>query len=268
MQTPTHLLLNHDDEKTLARAIEAGVLAAAARERGTFPGPAADLAALETAGEAAWRRLAEANVRLVWLVVMPTARRTGVDSDDLFQEGYLGLLESMQRYDHTRDARFATFALPWIRMRVANAAATNLGSVGLPARRARAWRRVLGVEASLTAVLGRTPVDAEVALEAGEEPGVVRRLRAFVPATRLPDDADLAQPDDTAPLPLGALGRLVGGLSRDHREVIERRFGLGAHPAMTLAEVARHLGVSESTVRRRELAALDVLRGRAALVAA
>lgn len=269
MTTQNHPLLTHAQEKTLAREIEAGVLAREARELRATTADDADLALVERAGERAWKRLAGANVRLVWLVVVPVARRTGLDADDLFQEGFLGLLEAMQRYDHTRDARFATFALPWIRMRVSNASATNFGSIGLPARRARAWRRVQGVEARLAASLGRTPDDREIARESGDEPGVVRRLRAFVPPVALPTDADLARPDDGTPaLPDGELARLVGALHPSYRAIIVRRFGLGAHAAHSLHEVAAQLGVSTSTVRRRERAALEILRGRAELLAA
>lgn len=270
METHTPLL-THAEERALARAIEAGVLAAAVRDhRGPHPVPAHDreLAALECEGDRAWHRLATANTKLVWLVVVPVSRRTGVDADELFQEGYLGLLESMQRYDHTRDARFATFALPWIRMRVMNAAATNLGSIGLSAGRARIWRRILAVEARLTAQLGRRPDDAEVGEESGDDPGAVRRWRAYTPPEPLPEQAEIAQPDRGPALPIAQLGRLVRGLPADHRAVILRRFGLGGHAAMTLAEVAAVLGVSESTVRRRELAALDMMRGRVGLLVA
>lgn len=263
-------LLTHDDEKALARAIEAGVLADAAL-RGRVPAgvDAAELGALAARGDRAWRRLAESNVRLVWLVVLPIARRSGVDGDDLFQEGYLGLLEAMRRYDHTRDARFATFALPWIRMRVSDAAANNLGSLGLPSRRARMWRRVLAVEARLHGALGRSPEDHEVAAASGEPVGVVRRLRAFTPVEYLADDQQVAQAEEPEPrIPHVDLHRLVHGLHVEQREVVVRRFGLGGHPSMTCQEVARVLGVSESTVRRRERDALGLLRGRAGLLAA
>lgn len=276
MDIPTDLL-DADQEKSLARTIEVGVLASDLRARRATLHPAdclgaaadADLAVLEREGERAWRRFADANVRLVWLVVMPVARRSGLDADELFQEGFLGLLEAMQRFDHTRAVRFATFALPWIRMRVANAAATNHGSLGLPPRRARTWRRVRLVEARLVATLGRLPDDAELARETGDTAGVVRGLRGFVPVAALPDDADMAVPDAEEEVwpdaDLSALVRLMPG---PEREVIERRFGFAGHPAMTLVEVAAELGVSQSTIRRRELSGLDWLRLRAGARAA
>lgn len=257
---PTPTLLTRADEIRLARAIEAGVFAGVAEASGAAS--ETELRAVEAAGAAAWRQLAEANVRLVWLVVMPVARRSGLDADELFQEGFLGLLEAMQRFDHERGARFATFALPWIRMRVSNAASTNHGSVGLPPRGARIWRRVRGVEAQLAVSLGRLPTDAEVARASGDSASVVRSWRAFAPAQPLPPDADVPQQPVPWPMADDSLGRLVEGLAADERAVIERRYGLGSHPPMSLVDVAAELGVSPSTVRRRERAALAFLRGR------
>lgn len=262
METPTRTPLTHTDEQVLAHAIEAGVLAAATRaERGVPPREAAELLAVERAGAAAWERFAEANMRLVWLVVGPVVRRSGLEEDELFQEGFLGLLEAMLRFDHTRGARFATFALPWIRMRVANAAATSNGALGIPIGRARIWRRVRGVEARLVGELGRVPTDEEIARESGDTVETVRLWRGFTPAQGLPEEADLAEPEVVVPLvDAAALGRLVEGLDDEEAAVIRRRYGLGRHHAMSLAEVARELGLSPSTVRRREKAALENMR--------
>ena len=275
----TGALLTHDDERRLANAIEAGVLASAVRAgradrfaggAGRTPGASdADLAYLVSEGERAWTRLADANIKLVWLVVMPLVRRTQLDANDLFQEGFLGLLEAMLRYDHTRDARFATFALPWIKMRVTNAAATNLGSIGLPPGRARAWRRVLAVEARLTSVAGRRPAVAEIARESGDAVALVGRLRAFVPIGYLAESDDLAAPEEEpADVVAGRLVRLVEELPGDLEVVVRHRFGLRGCQSMTLAQVSVELGISESTVRRREAAALEWLRDRAERLAA
>lgn len=264
--TPPVDLLTSREEKTLARAIEAGVIAEEARRRGAAD---PDLQILEELGARAWHWLAQANSRLVWLVALPAARRTGIDADELFQEGYLGLLEAMLRFDHRREARFATFALPWIRMRVSNASATNLGSVGLPAGRAKAWRRVRAVASCLEAASGRQPTDAQVAAASGDEVTTVGRLRQFEPPAALSADQEVALPvPDEAESWLGHLGPLVRALPPLQREVVQRRYGLGAHPAMTLQEAALALGVSPSTVRRRELEALAALRGQVARVAA
>lgn len=269
MEDHTPSLLTHADEIRLAHAIEVGVLAAAARARPGLGWAAdADLAVLEREGERAWRRFVAANTRLVWLVVLPVARRTGLDPQELFQEGTLGLLEALQRFDHVRGARFATYALPWIRMRVSDAAATQWGALGLPPGRAKSWRRVRAVEASLLVATGRRPSAEEVARAAGEGSGTVRGLLAYAPAEALSERHDRASESDDDGQDEEAVARLVRALPSAQRAVVVRRYGLGRFPAMTQGEVAEDLRVSVSTVRRREVEALELLRESVAALAA
>ncbi|MBK8459198.1 MAG: hypothetical protein IPL43_02405 [Micropruina sp.] len=107
-------LLTAAEERALAREIEAGVLAGDLLATGSGAGvaTAAELLALERAGQQAWQRFLLANLRLVWQVAHREARRSGLPADDLFQEGFLGWAVARRRWDHTRGIRFATLALP------------------------------------------------------------------------------------------------------------------------------------------------------------
>lgn len=258
-------LLTGADEVALAKAIEVGVLAGHALEAvpdGADDDRAADLAALARRGEQAFRRFVGANLRLVTLVVAGTGARCRLDPEELFQEGVVGLLEAARRYDHARGARFATFALPWIRMRVGEWAATRGGTLGLPARRAKTWLQVHGVEDALALRQGRRPSVDEVAAEAGLPPAVVRELLTFRPAMRAEADTLAAVPAHAAPAggDVLAVRRLVGRLPREEAEVIARRYGLEGRGSASVEQVADALGISESTVRRRERTALARIR--------
>ena len=261
--------LSAADEATLLRRIDAGVIADAALRgwRPTPPGAStAELRLVAAEGECARLEMAAANTGLVWWLVHPIARASGRDRDELFQEGVVGLMEAIQRFDPTR-GRFATYAVPRIRMRVWDAAVTAHGSLGLPARRARQWRRARALSAQLTVTLSRAPRIEELARETGESVAVVRSLLAFVPPVTLAPDAPGW--DDVAParsqgaasedVDREAVLRLLRRLGTFDRAMVARLYGLDG-PAHSHAEVARDLGRSESTIRRRERRALELLR--------
>lgn len=263
-------MIGRDAEADWSRRIEAGVLADAILV-GHHPRPAgatdAELAALVRDGETARRRAADANERLVWYVVHPVALRTGLDRDELFQEGMVGLLEAIQRFD-PGIASFATCALPRIRMRVWDAAATVHGTIGLPPRRARQWRRARSIRANLAMTLARTPRLHEVAEAVGESPATTASLLAFRPACALPDEPAEEWAAPTASEIAEDVGALLRRLNEDDRAVIAHLFGIDGAPALSYAGAARALGRSESTIRRRERIALGLLRGGAEVLAA
>lgn len=261
LPTPTPTLTRYQ-EAALVRRIEAGALAAAALS-GEFPAPdaaPAELALLVREGGDARAELAHRNLALVWYVVNPIALRTGLEADELGQEGFIGMMEAIDTFEPER-ASFATWALPRIRMRVWDAAATVHGSVGMPARRARQWRRALATASDLMVRLARTPDVAEVARETGEPVATVRQLLAFQPPCTLTDE-DAAPWAD--PMPADgdhlAVRRLLRRLETGDREVLTRLYGLDGAPTMSHVAVARALGRSESTIRRRERIALRLLR--------
>lgn len=252
-----------DWEAALFRRIEAGTLAAAALD-GLLKAPTGtslrDLLTLANDGRRARTEFAERNTLLVWYTVLPIAERTGLDRDELFQEGVVGLLEAIDGFDPER-ASFATWALPRIRMRVWDSACTVHGSLGLPARRARQWRRVLAVQARLATTLARMPQPEEIAVHTGDPVATVRALLAFAPASPLTEDQGAPV---AAPAASGGDGpvvqRLLRRLDDGDRAVVAHLFGLDGAPMLSHADVARTLGRSESTIRRRERIALKLLR--------
>ncbi len=259
----TEPLLTPDEVPRLARAIEAGVLAGAAR-RGTGFADATDdeLGVLEEEGERAWLRFVRANLRLVALVAGPAAARSGLSEADLFQEGCLGLMAAVQRFDHTRGTTFATYALYWIRSAVGAASAGHLGALNLPASRAEQLRAARGIEAALTQQLGRLPDARELAQALGRTERWTKALLAHA----LPQPLDEVSSVLAAPLaepgpPAQEVAAMLRHLDPEARVVLELRYGFGDAEPLSLAAAARRLGWSTGRVRRVEERGLEVLRG-------
>lgn len=251
-------------EREMARRIEAGVFAAAILSGVASCPPgvtAAELARVVADGQSAHHQLVRRHIGLVWFVARPAAERTGLDRADLVQEGIIGLLEAITRFDPDR-GRFATFALVHIRGHVGDATATALGRLGLPAKRAHSWWQVRAVAHRLSVELGREATVEEVAEASGRRSAQVAELLAWEPVQALPADTSFGPalpavdrlPDTTMDL--------MRGLSPQARRILAHRFGLGGGSPQSYAAIARTLGVSEATVRRRERAALQLLRLR------
>lgn len=261
MELFTEALLSAAEERELARRIEAGVTAAAvAQGRFTARNAATEgeLAILMAQGEAAHRRFVLANLRLVAHVAGAEARRTGLSRDELFQEGVVGLLEAVQRWDHRRELRFSTYAVVRIRKNVHEAALTRLGATGLPAHAAAAWIRVRRAEAEAAGDL------QAAAAAVGVSVATVRRWLAYAPPSELPDrwsEAVAAASTEESPkIPAApALAELVASLPEPLRQIVRWRYGLGTPPLSTAA-VAQRLGLSARHVRRLESRALEFLR--------
>src|SRR3954447_17325206 len=188
-------LLDDWEERQLATQIEAGVLAREALDQGPpamVPADETELRALISAGEQAQDRFVTANLRLVSMVTAPHAARGQLGYADLFQEGCLGLLEAVRRFDHRRGVRFATYALFWIRAYVGAASAGALGGHNLPTSRAEELRSLRGVEAALAQTLGRNATTGEIAGAVGRSSAWTARLLAHQ-APRCIDDVDPGQ---------------------------------------------------------------------------
>ena len=268
----------HDDDQALLtpaevvdlqREIEAGLLARAARATGAGWADATDteLRLIAEQGERARQRFIHANLRLVRMVARQVAIRTRLPEADLYQEGCIGLITAITRFDHARGFRFSTYALFWIRAHVCGTAARQLGTLNLPTSRAEQLRSARGKEVELAQTLGRAPTVAEVAEALGRDTAWTAGLLAHQAPGSLDalDDSALqrlaapaeayADPDDQS-----GLRDLLWRLDEFGRRVLELRMGFGGEPR-SYAETARTLGVTVNRVRRAEARALESLRG-------
>jgi RNA polymerase sigma factor (sigma-70 family) len=258
-----------------ADAVEAGVLAAAAREDPHVPwrGDATDeeLAVLERAGARAQQEFVAANLGLVGAVLGPYVR-TGAPAADLFQEGCLGLIAAVERFDHRRGVRFSTYATYWVRTCVSSATSRFASATTVPVSRNDQLRAAHGVESALVQQLGRLPTVAEVAAALGRDArwtaGLLgqrgvrsleevdeRTLHRFSDAADDRDDASRREPEMWA-------RRLMATLTGFDRQVLELRLGFGGRSPSSLASGARELDVPVGRVRRAEVRALEQLRAR------
>jgi RNA polymerase primary sigma factor len=267
---PKESLLTSTEVVELQCAIEAGLLARDARMSGTGFADATDqeLRLLEDRGELARQRFITANLGLVGMVSRQYAARCQLPDAELFQEGCVGLITAVERFDYARGNRFSTYALFWIRAFVSAATAKLLGAMNLPTSRAEQLRAAHGVETELTQTFGRAPTLRELAdalgrsqdwtasllshqrprsLELVDEP-TLERLHAT-------DDLDAIMAE---PLPVAKLLRQLDELDR---RVLELRVGFTDGEPRSYAHTARVLEISVTRVRRIEARALERLRG-------
>jgi RNA polymerase primary sigma factor len=245
-------LLTREQEHALARRIERG-----------------DLAAKE--------HLIEANLRLVVHVAKRFQREdSGLSLQDLIQEGTIGLVRAVEKFDYRRGHRFSTYATLWIRQAVGRALSDKGRIVRLPVPVADRARRLELTERRLTAELGGAPTDEELAAALDQPIEEVRFLRrtARRPASLdapISDDGDTELGDLVAasgPSPeeealaraeTAGVAAALEELGEIERRVLELRYGLGGESPHTPAEAARVLGVKPHQVRQVEDRALRVL---------
>lgn len=273
-------LLTAEQEQQLARTIEIGLLAAHRLARlgprrieagGSASATRAELAQLAREGEAAKQRFLDANLGLVGMVANTEARRRGLPAEELFQEGVLGLLEGLHRYDHSRGIRFASYALIWIRSAVQNAVNHRCGEIDLCGVGADQVRMVRAVRNRLALELAREPGPADVAADTGRTLGWVadrwdaRRPVSLSSATGgtidVADEHSTSGFEEVIDGPVTVSEDVLAVLGALEREVVRRRFGFdGATQSYRQISVA--LGLSLSAARRIELRALERLRSR------
>ncbi len=276
-RTASWSLLTAAEEVDLSRAIEVGVLARERLEAGAAVAAADDLAVLVAEGERAMARMVAANLRLV-LMVARGHRTPGVSLLDLVQEGTLGLIRAVQRFDHQRGLKFSTYAVWWIRQAVQRGSAELLRAVRLPVATSEQLRMVRAARHRLQGEHDRDVTPVELAAATGLSLPRVRQLLSVdrevvhLDAPRPGDDplhAQLSTPDVLADISTRVVTRArvhdaLAVLPPQERRVLERRYGLlGA--GMSAAQVGARLGLSESQVRRIERRALERLRDHPAL---
>ncbi len=214
-------------------------------------------------------QLINSNLRLV-VSIAKHYRAGGVPLVDLIQDGSLGLMKAVDRFDWRRGFRFSTYATWWIRQAVQRGLQTTAETIRIPVHVAEQSRNVRTVETELTGRLARQPTEWEIAAEAGLS---VEQLRVLVSRPRVAQTLDQPAADsDSVALVVSdtmlteveverraaasAIRRELGRLPRDQREVVALRFGFGRHRPMTVAEVGSHLGLANEIARRLEKSAL------------
>jgi len=258
-----------DPLKLYVRAIGDGRLLTPAEER--------ELARRKDEGdEAAKRRLIEANLRLV-MSITRNYTRAGVPLLDLIQEGNLGLMRAVEKFDYTMGFKLSTYATWWIRQSVTRALAEQGRTIRLPVHVAEQVRRVMRARRLLAQRLNRDPSIGEMAAEAGFTPERVQELLDLVqdPVSletpvgegdslygELIEDTKTDGPDDQTAIRLRSqeLAEALEQLNPRMRLVLTRRFGLDGQPPQTLEEVGVGLGITRERVRQLEARALRQLR--------
>lgn len=209
------------------------------------------------------------NLRLVYSLAHKFQRMAPVDLDDLIQEGTLGLMHALRKFDWGRGTKFSTYAAPWIMKYIKAAIANQRRLIRVPLEVDQQIARVGRVRELLSIDLGRLPTDAEVAAELGITVQRVQELEHYnEPMLSLSEpssgvDVPANVEDDDEPSPAPDVTYLLDRLSSHEREVIEMRYGLGEQTPQDRDEMAAVLHIGTEAIRRREWMAMKKMRAAA-----
>jgi RNA polymerase primary sigma factor len=271
-------LLTSQQEVELAMQMEAGVRAQARlAEEGLIDDDRAFLGHEIDMGDAAQKQLVQSNLRLVVALARRYVGR-GMALLDLIQEGNVGLMRAVERFDYRRGFKFSTYATWWIRQAISRAIADQGRTIRMPIHVLDSVNKLTRAQREMTQAMGRAPTIDELAFELDIEPGRVAELRRIAQDTvsletpvgededgtlgDLVEDLESDRPPDVATFSSlqDQLAMALEGLNEREREVLIMRFGLADGRMRTLEEVGSHFKVTRERIRQLETKALAKLR--------
>ncbi len=273
-------LLSYEEEQAVAKQIEAGRIA-----RNTLKSPPKTLSdekieslkVIAEVGEKAWEKLIKANTRLVVSVAKRYLGR-GVPFLDLIQEGNLGLIRAVEKFDYTRGFRFSTYATWWIRQSITRAIADQGRTIRIPVHMIDRIRELYKVSQILEQKLGRKPLAKEIAEKMEIDPARVQwmmRISWLPLSLERPvgeeEESELVMfvKDEETPSPMDAtfnamlrskIDEILNTLEPREARVLRLRFGLDGGRIYTLEEVGEKFGLTRERIRQIEGKALRRLR--------
>ena len=272
-------LLTAEEEVDLAKRIEAGLFSSEklATSKKLTDKMRHDLEWIERDGQLAKKKLVEANLRLVVSIAKRYVGR-GMLFLDLIQEGNLGLIRAVEKFDYTKGYKFSTYATWWIRQAITRAIADQARTIRIPVHMVETINKLIRIQRQLLQDLGREPMPEEIAKEMDLTPDKVREILKVsqepvsleTPIGEEEDshlgdfieDSDAVVPVDAASFILlqEQLDSVLHTLSDREKKVIQLRFGLTDGHPRTLEEVGREFGVTRERIRQIESKTLSKLR--------